>query len=122
MYYSPTLQEIADADVPVVIDADFTVSPFLPSKIFDYLLFDKPMLGVTPPGSATSRFLQQLGYPCVAPNDAEGIKAVLTVLLDTWRASGLKPTAAHVEARNAFDVRNAGMRYVELVESLRERN
>src|SRR5215831_4022941 len=44
LYYKPCLAEMANADVLVVIDADFDVSPFLPSKIFDYLLFDKPIL------------------------------------------------------------------------------
>ena len=50
LYYSRSLKEMADANVLVVIDADFEVSPFLPSKIFDYLLFDRPILGLTPPG------------------------------------------------------------------------
>ena len=40
--YLPSINEMADADVLVVIDADFESSPFLPSKLFDYLLFDKP--------------------------------------------------------------------------------
>ncbi len=118
LYYSPSLKEMADADVLVVIDADFEDSPFLPSKIFDYLLFDKPMLGLTPPGSATARFLRGLGYPCAGPNNVEEIKSVLMTMVETWRAGRLKPTAAHIEARGAYDVHTAGLRYVELVERL----
>jgi glycosyltransferase involved in cell wall biosynthesis len=120
LYYSPCLKEMADADVLVVIDADFSDSPFLPSKIFDYLLFDKPMLGLTPLNSATARFLQRLGYAVVGPSDVEAIKDVLTRLLDAWRSGLLKPTAAHIEARRAYDVHSAGFRYVELVEALRQ--
>ena len=109
---------MANADVLVVIDADFKVSPFLPSKIFDYLLFDKPMLGLTPPGSATAGFLERLGYPCAGPNDVEQIKNVLTTMVDSWKSGSLQPTTAHIEARKAHDVSTAGMRYVELVEGL----
>jgi len=118
LYYTPSLRELAEADVLMVVDADFDVSPFLPSKIFDYMLFDKPMLALTPPGSATGRFLQRLGYPCVGPNDVEGIKQVLMAMIEAWKAGGLKPTAAHIEARKTYDVQAAGMRYVELVEEL----
>jgi hypothetical protein len=118
LYYSQSLKELSNADVLVVIDADFEASPFLPSKIFDYLLFDKPMLALTPAGSATARFMRQLGYPSAAPNDIEAIKKILTTMIDTWKAGMLQPTAAHIEARGAYDVRVAGGRYVEVVESL----
>jgi hypothetical protein len=126
LYYSQSLKELANADVLVVIDADFEESPFLPGKIFDYstirlfdyLLFDKPMLALTPAGSATARFMRQLGYPSAAPNDIEAIKKILTTMVDTWKAGRLQPTAAHIEARGAYDVRVAGRRYIEVLESL----
>ena len=118
LYYTPSLKELANSDVLVVVDADFQVSPFLPSKIFDYLLFDKPMMALTPSGSATSQFMEDLGYPCVGPNDIEGIKKLLMATLEKWKAGKLKPTAAHMEARKEFDVRSAGNRYVELIERL----
>jgi hypothetical protein len=121
LYYSPCLKEMAGADVLVVIDADFAASPFLPSKIFDYLLFDKPMLGLTPANSATARFLKQLGYPVVGPNDVGGIRETLEKLIQMWRGGQLQPTAAHHEARRACDVRAAGLRYAELAEALRSK-
>ena len=120
LYYSRSLKEMADANVLVVIDADFEVSPFLPSKIFDYLLFDRPILGLTPPGSATARFLRQLGYPCAAPNNVKEIKNILLMTIDAWKAGRLKPTAEHIEARNTYDVHAAGTRYIELVEGLEQ--
>ncbi len=119
LYYMPSLQEMAEADVLVVIDADFKVSPFLPSKVVDYLLFDKPMLGLTPRGSTTARFLERLGYPSASPNDDEAIKRVLASLLQEWRAGELKPTSAHIAARAAHDLRIAGASYAQLVEGLR---
>jgi hypothetical protein len=48
------LKELANADVLVVMDAAFEQSPFLPNKIFDCLLFDKPMLALSPVDSATA--------------------------------------------------------------------
>jgi hypothetical protein len=122
LYYKPCLAEMANADVLVVIDADFDNSPFLPSKIFDYLLFDKPMLGLTPPGSATSRFLERLGYPSVGPNDVLAIKNMLLGLQEAWRRGELVATKAHRTMRGECDLRTAGRTYVQLVKSLQKRH
>jgi hypothetical protein len=121
LYYKPCLTEMANADVLVVIDADFDISPFLPSKISDYLLFDKPILGLTPAGSATSRLLERLGYPSAGPNDVPAIKNSLLALQRAWRGGKLVATEAHKNLRAAYDLRTAGLAYVELVESLRKR-
>jgi hypothetical protein len=109
---------MAGADVLVAIDADYEVSPLLPSKLFDYLLFDKPMLGLTVPGGETTRFLKRLGYPAVGPNDVEGIKNVLMEIQRAWRAGKLTPTDAHTQARRTYDLQAGGLRWVQLIESL----
>jgi hypothetical protein len=119
LYYTPSLKEMAGADVLVVIDADFECSPFLPSKLFDYLIFDKPIIGLTPQGSTTAGFLDRIGYPSVRPNDEEAIKSLFRSLLQQWRSGQLKPTPAHLAARRAHDLHVAGAQYLKLLEELR---
>jgi hypothetical protein len=62
--------------------------------------------------------MRQLGYASAAPNDIEAIKKILTTMIDAWKAGRLQPTATRIEARGAYDVRVAGGRYIEVVESL----
>jgi hypothetical protein len=118
LYYRPCLREMADADALVVIDTDYEVSPFLPSKLFDYLLFDKPILGLTVPTGETTRFLKQLGYPSVGPNDVEGIKNILMEILRAWRGGHWAPTDAHNQARAEYGLKPGGLRWAQLIESL----
>jgi glycosyltransferase involved in cell wall biosynthesis len=113
LYFHPSLAEMNAADALLVIDADFETSPFLPSKIFDYLMFDKPIVAVTPSGSATDTFLKNLGYETASPTDVEGIKRLISRLMDSWRSGTLLPTAAHIEARRTYDLHAVAERYVE---------
>jgi hypothetical protein len=118
LFYRPSLAEMDAADVLLVVDANFDNSPFLPSKLFDYLMFDSPILGVTPSGSATDKFLQQLGYRTASPSDLEGIKKCIVQLMDEWRSGNLRPTVAHIEARKTYDLHPIAERYIELFNKL----
>lgn len=121
LYYLPSLREMNDADVLVVIDADFETSPFLPSKAVDYLMFDRPMIGITPRGSTTDRFMHGLGYHCARPNDADAIEHLLQKTTEDWRAGRLMPTSEHIAARQAHDIKAVGERYVELIQSVQHK-
>jgi glycosyltransferase involved in cell wall biosynthesis len=81
--YETALREAASADVLVAIDAEAEgASMFLPSKLVDYLMLRKPILGLTPPGGASAELLHRLGFKTAAPNDADAIEALLRELLD----------------------------------------
>jgi len=104
LYYGPSLQEIASADATIVIDANMDPSPFLPSKIFDYLIFDKPIIGLTPRQSPTHCLLKELGYPAFEPDDAKGISRHLQRLSEGFSSNSLKASDEHLNARKRFDV------------------
>jgi glycosyltransferase involved in cell wall biosynthesis len=79
-----SMLEARRADVLLVIDApppDGGESVFLPSKLVDYLMLRKPMLGVTPARGATARVLGELGFPVAEPTDTAGIANALRELL-----------------------------------------
>jgi len=119
LFHIPTLREMFAADVLLVMDANFPRSPFLPSKVVDYLMFDKPILGLTPADSATCRFLKGIGYRSVEPNDVRAIRAMILNLLEEWKTQRLKPTTQHVRARHEHDVTQLGAAYIQIFDSLK---
>ena len=95
----------ADADVLLVIDAPSVgPSPFLPSKLVDYLPFQKPLLGVTPEPGATAALLRRLGCPVAPPDDAAAIVPVLAELVRTWRAGSLRVAPSFAQVAAEFDI------------------
>jgi glycosyltransferase involved in cell wall biosynthesis len=69
------------SDVLMVIDAPFAQSPFLPSKLVDYLGARKPILGVTPPGESRD-LIQRCGYPTADPRDVAAVAEAIGDLAD----------------------------------------
>lgn len=60
--YQESLRQMMISDCLVVIDANFSPSPFLPSKVIDYAGAGKIIIGITPKGSPTDYFLSNLGF------------------------------------------------------------
>jgi Glycosyl transferase 4-like domain len=58
--YQTSLGLMRSADLLFNIDAPFVPSPFLPSKLVDYIGAERPIFGITPPGAA-SRVIGELG-------------------------------------------------------------
>ncbi len=91
--FGACLQEIAGADVLLLIDAPSqSGSQFLPSKLVDYLAFKKPILGLTPVEGASADLLRRLGYPVVGPDDEPAIMAAVLRLLQLWQHGRLEPS------------------------------
>ncbi|MBU0660579.1 hypothetical protein KKG22_00185 [Patescibacteria group bacterium] len=60
--YKESLRYMSDSDMLVVIDAPFKHSPFLPSKLIDYIGSKKEIIAITPNDSPTANCVQELGY------------------------------------------------------------
>ncbi len=60
--YGESLKTMSNSDLLVVIDADLEKSPFLPSKVVDYAGSGTNIIGITPKGSPTTKFLQNAGF------------------------------------------------------------
>jgi hypothetical protein len=87
--YLASLEIAASADLLLILDAPAKNSVFLPSKIVDYLMLRKPILGVTPSSGATADVLRALDYPIVPPDDAQNIANELRKLFQCWRLGHL---------------------------------
>lgn len=95
----------AAADVLLVIDAPSTgPSPFLPSKLVDYLPFAKPMLGFTPLSGASAALLKRLGCPVAEPLDEQGIRAACTELLRSAEAGTLRLSPQFQNVAAEYDI------------------
>ncbi len=77
-------QELSiQSDILLVIDAPSeSPSVFLPSKLVDYLAFEKPILGITPLNGASADLITRLGCPVVDPLDVDGITRSLQEMID----------------------------------------
>jgi hypothetical protein len=78
------------ADALLLVDAPAAESVFLPSKLIDYLPFDRPIIGITPPDGASADLLRSLGCPTATPDDVTAIASVIERLLEQWRAGALR--------------------------------
>jgi glycosyltransferase involved in cell wall biosynthesis len=95
----------ADADVLLVIDAPSRgPSPFLPSKLIDYLPLRKPILGVTPQTGATAGLLRRLGGVVAPPDDIAAIEHALVDLVGRWRSGTLAVGPAFDSVAAEFEI------------------
>ena len=103
--YLETLRIAAQADACLVMDAPTQAdSVFLPSKLVDYLMMRKPILGITPARGATADLLRSIGCPIAAPDDAEEIADALTRLLWAYENGGLLISADYDEVATKYEI------------------
>jgi hypothetical protein len=84
--YVDSLAAANSADLLLLLDAPAENSVFLPSKLADYLMVRKPILGLTPLNGASAEVLGRLGCPVIAPGDTPAIAAWLRAACARWRA------------------------------------
>jgi hypothetical protein len=78
--YLESLRRMKEADGLILLDADADQSVFLPSKLVDYLGAERPIFGVTPPGTSAT-LLRSLGDRQVSPRDPATIARELEAFL-----------------------------------------
>jgi glycosyltransferase involved in cell wall biosynthesis len=118
--YARTQAITAEADVLLVIDAaNLESSVFLPSKLVDYLPFQKPIVGITPLQGASAELIRRLGCQVAAPDDVEAIARVLADLVETWRAGNLSVGADYLSAAADYDIRRISHEFDALLRELK---
>lgn len=79
--YLESLNLMNRSDGLLLIDAPGESSVFLPSKLIDYIGSERPIFGITPPGTA-DRLIRQLGGATANPNDTAAIRTRLACFID----------------------------------------
>ncbi len=118
--YMESLSLMAQADALLLIDANADVNVFLPSKIADYLMIDRPILGLTPVRGATADVLRRSSHMVVDPTDQTAIEAALVGLIDA-DAAGRPETPSSAQATSEFEVGAVASRFEAMIEAARSR-
>ena len=118
--YETALREAASADVLVAIDAETEgASMFLPSKLVDYLMLRKPILGITPRDGASAVLLHRLGFQTAAPNDTDAIEARLRELVDAWKGRRLDVPPQFDAVAAEYDIERTSATFAAVLDRCR---
>jgi glycosyltransferase involved in cell wall biosynthesis len=120
--YAESLLMMSSSAGLMVIDAPVpknTESVFLPSKLIEYVGADRPIIGLTPPGTA-AYLIARLGGWVADPGSADQVAEVLReFLMFVWerrdqRAGGW----ARSEVRSEFEVKAVARKFQEVLAEL----
>ncbi|MBO6168403.1 MAG: glycosyltransferase [Bacteroidales bacterium] len=79
--YSQLPSYYQSSDAFVVVDHPGQLNVHFPSKLMDYFLYQKPILGITPTVGATATLLREAGHTVVKNGDVGAVKEFLAHLL-----------------------------------------
>lgn len=117
--YPATLKLAAQADVFVLIDAPSKEeSLFLPSKLLDYLMFEKPILGITPKRGAAAEILDELDYIVVSPEDFVSIAASIDKLHEDWSNGQLTSSRKHKNVARRYEIKRIARELNKVVKTM----
>ena len=112
--YRSALAIMQSADLLLNIDAPFASSPFLPSKLVDYIGAGRPIFGITPPGAA-SRVIRNIGGWVTAPDQPDSIAAGLAAALRAIESRRAMPWGDQAISES-YSAVVAGPRFRQIVE------
>jgi glycosyltransferase involved in cell wall biosynthesis len=113
--YVESLELMYDADLLLVIEADIAATPFVPSKVTDYMGANTPIVGIVPAGGCRE-ILDRLGCPTVGPDDPAGIAVTLETAID--RVIHFRGAAwCDEEVRGSFDLASGAAVFAALLRS-----
>jgi hypothetical protein len=117
--FSASQEFCRQADVLLVIDAPSEEpSVFLPSKLVDYLAFNKPVLGITPREGASADLIRRLGCPVVDPLDVDGITAALIGYISAGMNGAIPLPESFQKITAEYEISHAAAKLNDLLASL----
>lgn len=96
----------------------FVVMPpyakWIPSKIFEYLRLDKPILALVPPDGDVARITEEAKAGFVISHEREEMKAQLSTIFNQWREGKFEDFQPDWEYVSQFERRNLTRRLVDV--------
>jgi hypothetical protein len=114
--YRESLSLMGQADGLLVIDAPADLSVFLPSKLIDYMGAGRPILGLTPAGTAAT-LIAKLGGWTADPRDALKVQETLLDFLAFLRkhAGGEQPPWGEPSVRRQYEAEQVAQSFIEIL-------
>lgn len=81
--YMKSLELMRSSDILLIIDAPTEKSPFLPSKLIDYIGAEKPIFGITPPGTS-QKLIEEMGFLVADSRDILDISSKLMRMIENF--------------------------------------
>ena len=75
--YKESLRAMVESDLLIAIDADIPGSPYLPSKVIDYIGSGTPIVSITPTGSPAGKIVTGSGYWTFSYEETDKLAAFL---------------------------------------------
>lgn len=103
--YIKSLELMNSADILLIIDAPAEESPFLPSKLIDYVGANKTIFGITPNGTS-QKLIEEMGFLVADPRDIKDICTKLNQLVNNF--SNNNSSTISNQIRDSYSVSNVG--------------
>ena len=87
---------------------------YVPSKVYEYLLMRRPILGLVSRGSELELILSSTGHTVVDETDSKAVQAALRTIIEAWIISGLPD----LEFESPFTLGKAVDRLLEVVRQI----
>ena len=101
--YAQALQELANADLLLLIQASSDTVSLVPAKLYEYLRTQRPVLALVHPGATWEVIEITGGGWVVAPEDVPRLDAALEVAFRRWSGNTLRDLTADLNALRRFD-------------------
>ncbi len=115
--YLESLYLMQNTDLLLIIDAPTEMSPFLPSKLIDYIGVNKPIFGITPPGT-TQKLIEEMGFLFAHPNNPTEIADQLANMIKKVKSGKIKSIPNSI--RNRFSRENVGCQMTDIINKVCE--
>ncbi len=102
------------ADLLLMIDAPTNLSPFLPSKLIDYIGANKPIFVITPTGTA-QKLIEEMGFLVANPDNPEDIASKLSIVIQEIKEGRVHSIPPHIRAR--YSVETVGQQMTQILDN-----
>lgn len=96
--YIKSLELMHSADILLIIDAPTEKSPFLPSKLIDYIGANKPIFGITPPGTS-QKLIEEMGFLVADSKNVSDISNKLMQMIESFSKNKSKRVPPNIRDR-----------------------
>ncbi len=118
MSYIDSLESMQTADLLLIIDAPTEISPFLPSKLIDYIGANKPIFGITSPGPS-QKLIEEMGFLVAHPNDPVDIANKLMLMIQKIQEGEICSVPPRL--RNRYSMTTVGAQMKDIIYKLNQR-